>query len=542
MLPMISSLFNKLILDYLKDKIDPLLRPNWETILEKTAIEIERKYKIVSKTDLRNFLAEPNVEKYFENHLETGEIDYKYLAEIFKDYVLAPGDQSIEAILNDFFIQFQANLASEPKLRDLLYLRQHQQQLSGICSLDSKAEKILQILEEDKSPSIEPGNILNLKNYFYNTIEKLKDPRLNHYVSLDTKGNLKISIEPKCGQDQVEYPFHGTLAFKFKKDGEILNFDDMLEKAYRTGIPIIIDSRSLIEFSANYGDIPLIEDKDNIEFIKIEAMQPDPIRISVPGCHIQYDIILKRDEPGTIYTFAVSNKFQDLPVKFKFEYNLSEGGLPTLGKLSIHKEIREMDVKQGLDLSEFILAASRNGFFFIENKGKNKSVRLPIRVQGIEPDPQAYIDALRKLAFIQELTEIRILCPSVLSANELAAIDDIISYFQTGKIENGFDSSLTTSIGTKEAIAFLDAVETTNGEISGIIESFKNAFFVINGAHIPVGDIEKHYPPMRTKKTVKELRDQLKFLKKDALEIDLIPIGGLNTIIYSKSKKTILAK
>jgi len=529
------ELLGKILLDYAKNKVDIFSRADIDTILDRTARQIEQKYGIVSRTNLKEFLVDPDVEKYLECNLATGEIDFKYLAEIFKNYALIPEDQSYETILEEFFTLFEANLANEPKLRDQLFLIRQRQGLRCINALSSDTKKILMVLESLKQFPLEPGNLPSLVKYFDNVIGQLKDSSLDHYVSFDTEGNLEISIKPKYGRGQVERPFHGTLAFKLEKNGKILNFEDMLEEAYRTGTPIIIDSKSLIEFSANYGEVPLIENLDNIEFIKIEPIQPDPIKISVPGCHIQYDIVLKRDEPSTTHTYVFSNRFQNLPIKFKFEYNLGDGGKPINGKFSVHEELKQMDVKQALDISEFMLAASRNGFFVMEKKGKHNDIRLTIRVQGFEPDSQDYINALRKLAFIQDLTSTSIPRPSVISANDLKVIDEMVSYFQTGRIEERCESSYDSVIGKEEASDFLDALESNNGEISGIIESYSEAFFVINGTQIPMGPIEKLYPPMKSKKPVKELLDQLKSTKEDTIDIELVPSSEGNVIIRSIS-------
>jgi len=194
--------------------------------------------------------------------------------------------------LKEFFILLENNLAQVPQYGALLATNQHREQLA----------KLTQVYELIKRPGangivLETGNLPNIEKFFENCIEILKEPDYDYHINLDTNGNLAISVTAKYEGVEGKQLLHGTLPIKIQqKDGTIVDFVDKLDEAYRNHTSFIIEKESLIDFSAYKGSTSLLKDPSKIKYIEIVPIQPAPIRISIPGNSIFYDVILKMEE------------------------------------------------------------------------------------------------------------------------------------------------------------------------------------------------------------------------------------------------------
>ena len=127
----ITSLLTGLLRDYAKNKISPILRPNFDNIIDKTVIIIESKYGI-SRNDFKDFLNSQEAKEHFARNQA---IDLDYLAELLRDFGNLPADVSYRSALEEFLVLFQNNLAKDPQFSPLLVTHQHREQLTLLKEL-----------------------------------------------------------------------------------------------------------------------------------------------------------------------------------------------------------------------------------------------------------------------------------------------------------------------------------------------------------------------------------------------------------------------
>jgi len=196
-----------------------------------------------------------------------------------------------------------------------------------------------------------------------------------------------------------------------------------------------------------------------------------------------------------------------------------------MGTFSIHKNLEELDVKQSLQISEFIKAAKEIGFFMLQKEGSTVSIRLSINIPEYTLDSEDYIKAVRKLACVQDITGIRIPCPLVISLEDLRCLDELINFFKKGSMQEKFRVPLPIPIEKDRAKLLLDKLDDSNP-----IEEFRlcsnNEVRVVCGQTIPLGSVEVIFPPMKCNKSIKELKSELDSLVDDSINIEFMPING----------------
>jgi len=517
----ITSLLTGLLRDYAKNKISPILRPNFDNIIDKTVIIIESKYGI-SRNDFKDFLNSQEAKEHFARNQA---IDLDYLAELLRDFGNLPADVSYRSALEEFLVLFQNNLAKDPQFSPLLVTHQHREQLTLLKELHDIMNR-----PEAHGVRLKTGNLANIEEFFKGVIETLKEPDYDYEINLDTNGNLAISVTAKCADEEGKQLLHGTLPIKIRqKDGTLVDFKDKLDEAYRTHTSFIIEKESLIDFSAYKGTTSLIEDPSMIDYIEIVPIQPSPIRISVPGHSTFYDAILKMEKGSTPTSGVLSNMYQKSPLQLDIHYSLSTSGKLT-GTFSIHKNIEELDVKQSLQVSEFMKAAKETGFFVLQREDRMPRLALSINIPDSALDSEDYIKALQKLAFIQDITGTRIPCPLSIPVGDLVYLEELTNFFKSGSMQEKLRIPVQIPIEKDRARLLLDKLNDDSP-----IEEFRIRsdveVRVICGQTIPLGPVEVIFPPMKCNKSVKELKFELDHLRNGTITIDFIPVDNDNVII-----------
>lgn len=499
----------RLIAEYTKSQFGAIFEPSFEDIIDKSISYMERKYGI-SKSDFKEFLKSPEVEEHFE---QATPIDLNYLAKILKDFGTLPESVTYESVLKEFIIQLENNLAKDPRYATLLSANQHREMLD-ILKRPEVYGKVL-----------ETGNLQNIEKFFKNCIELLREPYYDYQINLDTNGNLKISVTAKPGANEDKL-LHGTVPIKIRqKDGTIVDFKDKLDEAYRNNASFIIEKESLVDFSAFKGTSSLLQNPNMIDFIEIVPIQPDPIRISVPGCCIVYEIILKMEKGSSSTSGTLSNMNQKSPLEFAFNYNLNSEGKLT-GTFNIHKNLDRLDAKQAIQFSEFQKAAKETGFLMLQKKGSASPIPLSISIPDSALDSEEYIRALRKLAFIQDITKTSGPCPMGISAQDLRDLDELTTFFKTGSMQKKAEP-FDGSIEKKYAKLLLDKLDDSS-PINDMCIFSRKEIYVVCGLTVPLGPIKATFPPLRLTKSIIELKAELDRLKEDCINIKFVPISDSN--------------
>lgn len=506
-----TSFVTRLMVEYTKNKLGAIFDPNFDDIIDKTASSIESKYGL-SKSDFKDFLKSPEVGKHFERDAA---IDITYLAGLLKDYGTLPKDVSYESVLKEFFILLENNLASDPRYGPLLSANQHRE----MVDLIKRPEVYGKVLET--------GNLANIEKFFKNCIEVLKEPDYNYHINLDTNGNLEISVNAKHEEEVGGQLLHGTLPIKIKqKDGTTVDFKDKLDEAYRNHTSFIIEKESLIDFSAYKGTTSLLRDPSKIAYIEIVPIQPAPIRISIPGYDISYEVILKMEKGSSSTSGILSNANQKCPLQFTFNYELESDNKLT-GTFSIHKNLEELDVKQAIQISEFIKAAKEIGFIVLQKKDSAASMPLSISIPDSALESEEYIKALRKLAFIQDITKTTGPCPLAISIEDLRSLDELTNFFKSGSMQKKVRVPFKIPVENKNARLLLDKLNDTS-PIEEFRIFFPHEIRVVCGLTVPLGPLEAIFPPMKLNKSVKELKAELDRLTEKSIIIEFIPIDDDN--------------
>jgi hypothetical protein len=505
-------------------------------IFDETIVDISKKYSIVA-SDLEAFFCSKEVDEHLKLHLDDMDIDFDYLGNILiSSYIILNSELSAKEIVQEFFETLQVSLLGCPGLKERLIvkyfrvLKQNTQELientEWIMEKQDNFEKMLSQVSVSGKTLLREDYPNNLK--FFKEVSKIlsEDPLYCHNININDS-KITYSLIPRSIDSQKLEPIRISFTIILEqRDGKIITLDEMINESEKNGKPIIIDANAIKEVSIYKGRKSLIPNDKNICRIEIRPIPYElPVKIFVPGCDIEYDIILRVVERNPKY-LIVSNYFSDFPIKFKLQFDLEKGdNFKKSANFRINCDTNNMDVTQAFKFNKFFKEATSCGVVGLKDS-KNGSIIFIAHMndERINIASDAEYGLLRKLSFIQEITGKRILLPLEMTAGDAGSIENAYEYYKNRKMFSSFNGyRLTMKQNTHDAQQMLD-----NADKDGIFRNFshleKEASIKFCGHELPLGSIEVQYPPMKTERPIEELREELSRTANESIEIVMIPV------------------
>jgi hypothetical protein len=191
-----------------------------------------------------------------------------------------------------------------------------------------------------------------------------------------------------------------------------------------------------------------------------------------------------------------------------------------------------MDVSQAYKFNKFFREAIEQGIMGLRDSESGKIIFIAhIKDKTVNIASENEFFLLKKLSFIQEMIGKRIPLPLKMTAEDVSSIQDVYAFYKDKKV---LRSSKGHVLKMKQnSISAKIMLEKANRE--GIFENVriteKDATITICNNELPLGSIEMQFPPMKTEKTIEELREELAKLTEESIEIVLLPIDDSPLII-----------
>jgi hypothetical protein len=530
------SIFSGLLKNTVIKGLEGLSQKSYEDIFEKTLREFESKYFGLSGTDFKCFLKSAEAIKCFEDYDDRNNLDIKCLARILKNYVSLPKGVSAEILLRKFIESLEYNCIQCPELQAkmiFMNLKREDYKLNRILTEMPKYNEIsdvnkalIQILNEVRQPQIDgktlTGNFHEDAEFFKKCMQKLNENQFFKYnVQLNPNDeNPRIELIPK-------QPLRGTITVKLEqKNGKICTLEEILQEAYYKSESVVIGADSIQDISVYVGDTKLSYSVFKFDHIKLTPIPKKAVKICVPGCHISYIVKLHREKGDAAKCILSNNKYQDIPIKFKFEFEpdpCDKTKLIGTGRYSMHLELERMDVNEALQFFEFLKAMIKYKTIDIKNLDDNALIFRgeSVKISDSKSIPQSIMDTLRKLCFIQEKTSIRIPFPLTMSDEDLSSIEETFSYFRDGETELNL-MSMNIKVSAENAESLLGKIDSDDVIRAMItIETDWSSNFC--GVTIPLGSAYICCSSLRIRRPIEALRNELSKLTDGAMDIELVP-------------------
>ncbi|MBN1323456.1 MAG: hypothetical protein JW986_05580 [Methanotrichaceae archaeon] len=531
-----------LVISYIVNGIRDASFSDFNKIFNNTLNNISHKYTI-SKLDLESFFKSKEIYEYLEQHLDDMDINYESMAKILLEYCIVDIDKNNPTtIIQDIFTTFQVKLLENPELKNALNVKYFTVLKQSTKEIKKNTELILEKqgnLEEFLLQLSCSGKTLKREDFqnnveFFEEIRKVlnEDPLYFHKIYImDSK--IEYSLIPRSKEAQKLEPIHGSFTIALEQnDGRIIALKDAAENAVKDDKPIVFVGDEIKEVRIYKGRKFILSDGQKIDRIELKPIPFElPVKIFVPNCDIEYDIVLRVAE-RTLESIIVSNFFSEFPIKFKFQFYFDEEiTFKKSGTFNFECKFSNLDVTEAYKFEKFLREAANQAVIGLKNSDNGSIIFIAYTKTNIFTSiPEGGLDLLKKLSFIQEITGKRISLPLQMTAEDINSIEDGYTFLKDRVMRKSFNNIVFT-IDKSSLISIMPKIVNIDGVFENISCRQKEYIIILCNNKISLGPIEMKCPPMRLEKSIEELTKELETSNEESINLVMNPINDDSILV-----------
>jgi hypothetical protein len=442
------SILLSLGLEVVKYGLKPVFEKlRFEKIFNEAIDLICKKNSNLEKIHLDFFFSNSIVEEEVKKFQETGiSLDFQKLIDVFQKYL--DGKKlgiNAEEVLKDIFSEIErripTNLFERIEINYLKDIQNCQKVLNAKLDnfqeinkklLDSISEfKIDEEFDTTKNPHI---NVFNKLKQISTTLNS-RDPYYEHAAQIDSNG-VKYSLKPRNKEALKKQPLRFSLTVKIKKkDGRIITLQELLKKSITERKEVILRQDDIIEIKIFKGDTLLLSSEaEEIQEVKISSRVPPPrpVKILIPNSNSHYDNIFLNVVTIDEDQITLSNFNQkDFPIFFKMILNRKDN----MGTLDLHPNFSMGDIYDAWQFEKFFFDLNRINKIAVFDIKKNKPLFIANYLPSYKIQSNKIIlEFYRKAVIIQQVLDIKLPWPTIISQDDMITINDIFNAISEGII------------------------------------------------------------------------------------------------------------